>query len=112
MDRNKRILDEIQRQPFVQVQNALMRMDDLDLALAMYYLAAPDRALVLSYIAESKARRVNLQLGRLEQVKIRDEQVDSAISIMINRLSGTGPVSSTRKYYRPDAALRRKYRGN
>jgi hypothetical protein len=111
MDRNKRILDEIQRQSYVQVQNALMRMNDLDLALALYYMADRDRALVLSYIGEGKARRVQLQLDRLAHVKVSDGQFDSAVNLLMSKLSGVGRIDSSRKYYRPGASSRRNPKG-
>jgi len=108
MDRNRALLDAIRQQDSVSVQNTLMRMNDIDIALAMYYLHETDRTFVLSFVGERKARNVVQQQNRLEIVKVKDEQVDSAIALLMKRLSGAGPGagSSTKKYFRPGTPVR------
>jgi hypothetical protein len=111
MDRNKAMLDEIRNQGYVQVQNALMRMNDLDLALAMHYMHENDREFVLSFVGQMKADRVSLQLKRLKHVNVTVDQFDNASALFLSRLRGDRRVSSPRKYYRPGAAARKNRGG-
>jgi hypothetical protein len=88
MDRNKAILDEIRHRGYVEVQNALMRTSDQDLALAMHYFHEDDITFVLSFLGSAKAEGIELQIHRLKHVKVTDEQVDGAMALLLSRLRG------------------------
>jgi hypothetical protein len=111
MDRNKAILDEIRHRGYVEVQNALMRTSDQDLALAMYYFHEDDITFVLSFLGSAKAEGIELQIHRLKHVKVTDEQVDGAMALLLSRLRGERGNASPKKYFRPGAQARARRKG-
>lgn len=100
-DRNKTLLDCIRGSQYVTVQNALMRVSDQNLALALYYLHEEDRAFVLSFVAAAKMDRVETALTRLEQVKVKDEYCSRAVDLIIGRIRGDAGADQQTGYYRP-----------
>lgn len=100
-DRNTTLLDCIKGNRYVTVQNALMRVSDQNLALALYYLHEEDRRYVLSFIAPAKTERVETALKRLEQVKVRDEYCSHAVELIIGHIRGDARGPQQSGYYRP-----------
>jgi hypothetical protein len=79
-----------------------MRIGDREIAMAMMYMQAPERALMLSHLGPEKVRRVREELALHERLAIRYDDYLHAVALVLRNLE----VAATRRtalgsYLRP-----------
>ena len=104
-ERSDELVALIDSLPDHRVQNALMRVSDRELAIALMRTKPVDRARVLKRIAHAKATRVNDESRYLRRLNVTDPQFLKMIDAVIDRLV-TGRAAQIRSYIRPRAARR------
>lgn len=106
MDPKRTLLHLIRTSDPVVVQNALMRASDREVAMSMRFMEPSECDDVLSKVARSKARRIEEERLLQEHLRIRNDQYESAVTRVIDLLSGR-KARSVQSYIRPRIARSR-----
>lgn len=96
-----RLIETLERSSHVTLQNALMRLPDREVALALARVDSNTMDEVLGAVARSKAERVRAEIEIANNRHVADQHRNAAMRHMIAALSGERPRDLKRSYFRP-----------